>query len=56
MNPIKEKCVVHFKLCVDFKGCDYSKGNGRATSEVMMQQEVKCMPNNQYKFTMSNEK
>ena len=30
--------------------------NGRATSDVMMQQEVKCTPNNQCKYTMSNEK
>ena len=38
MNPIKEKCVVHFELCVDFNGHDYSKGNGHATNEVMNQQ------------------
>ena len=25
MYPIKEKYVIHFKLRVDFKGCDYSK-------------------------------
>ena len=25
MHPIKEKCVIHFKLSVDFRGCDYSK-------------------------------
>ena len=30
--------------------------NGRATNEVMMQQEVKCTPNNQCKCTVSNEK
>ena len=30
--------------------------NGRATNVVMMQQEVKCTPNNQCKRTMSNEK
>ena len=23
MYPIKEKCVIHFKLSVDFRGCDY---------------------------------
>ena len=25
MYPIKEKCVIHFKLSVDFIGCDFSK-------------------------------
>ena len=25
MYHIKEKCVIHFKLSVDFRGCDYSK-------------------------------
>ena len=25
MYLIKEKCVIHFKLSVDFIGCDYSK-------------------------------
>ena len=29
--------------------------NGRATNDVMTQQEVKCTPNNQYKCTVSNE-
>ena len=29
--------------------------NGRATNDVMMQQEVKCTPNNQCKCTISNE-
>ena len=30
--------------------------NGRATNDVMTQQEVKCTPNNKFKCTMSNEK
>ena len=30
--------------------------NDRATNGVMMQQEVKCTPNNQCKCTVSNEK
>ena len=30
--------------------------NGHATNDVMMQQEVKCTPNNKCKCTMSNEK
>ena len=30
--------------------------NDRATNDVMMQQEVKCTPNNQCKCTVSNEK
>ena len=38
MNPIKEKCVVHFKLCVDFNGCNYSKGNGHATNDMKTRQ------------------
>ena len=38
LNPIQEKCVVHFKLCLDFNGCDYSKGNDRATSDMKTQQ------------------
>ena len=25
MHPIKEKCVIHFKLSVYFRGYDYSK-------------------------------
>ena len=49
MNPIKEKCVVHFKLCIDFNGYNYWKGNDHATNEVMTQQEVKCTPNKQCK-------
>ena len=24
-EPYKEKCVIHFKLSVDFSGCDYPK-------------------------------
>ena len=42
MNHIKEKCVVHFKLCVDFNGYNYSKGNRRATNDLMTQQWNKC--------------
>ena len=38
MNPIKEKCVVHLKLCIDFNGCNYSKGNGHATNDMKTQQ------------------
>ena len=38
MNPIKEKCVVYFKLCIDFNWCDYSKGNEYATSDMKTQQ------------------
>ena len=25
MHPVKEKCVIHFKLSIDFMGYDYSK-------------------------------
>ena len=38
MYPNKEKRVIHFKLSVDFSGCGYSKGNDRATNDVMTQQ------------------
>ena len=38
MYPIKEKCVIHFKLSVDFSACDYSKGNERATNDIMTHQ------------------
>ena len=37
MYHIKEKCVIHFKLSVDFSGCDYSKGNDYATNDKMTQ-------------------
>ena len=30
--------------------------NGRATNDVMTQQDVKCTPNSQCKYTVSNEK
>ena len=35
---IKEKSVIHFNLALILIGYNYSKGNGRATSEVMTQQ------------------
>ena len=38
MYPIKEKCVIHFKLSVDFSGCDYLKGNDRETKDIMTHQ------------------
>ena len=41
MNPIKEKCVVHFIKALILFGRDYSKGNGHATYEVMTQQQSK---------------
>ena len=34
VEPYKRKCVVHVKLCVDFNGCNYSKGNYRATNDM----------------------
>ena len=46
MNPIKEKGVVQFKLCIDFNGCNYSKGNGHATNEFMTQQWSKYAHHN----------
>ena len=38
MHPIKEKSVINFIKALILIGCDYSKGNGRATNEVMTQQ------------------
>ena len=55
MHPIKEKSVIHFIMCL-FELAYFSKrANGRATKDVMTQQEVKCTPNNQCKCTVSNE-
>ena len=38
MKPIKEKCVVHFNLSIDFNGRDYSQGKYRVTNGIMTQQ------------------
>ena len=43
-------------LCVDFNWLITQRVNGRATNDVMTQQEVKCTPNNQCKCIVSNEK
>ena len=58
MYPIKEKCVIHFKLYVDFIGCDYSKGNDHATNDVMTQHwKQMCTPNKQFQVQFGlNEK
>ena len=36
--PYQKNSVIHFKLCVDFNGCNYSKGNGHATNDMKTQQ------------------
>ena len=36
--PYKKKSVVHFNLALILIGCNYSKGNGRATNDIMTQQ------------------
>ena len=38
MHPIKEKSVIHFIKELILIGCDYSKGNGCATNDIMNQQ------------------
>ena len=36
-EPYKIKMCNSFLLSVDFNGCNYSKGNGCATNEIMNQ-------------------
>ena len=38
MHPIKENSVIHFNLAFILVGCNYSKGNGHATSDMKTQQ------------------
>ena len=54
MHPKKEKSVIHFIMILI--GFITQSVNGRATNDVMMQQEVKCTHNNQCKCTVSKEK
>ena len=44
--PYKRKECNSFYYVLILIGCNYSKGNDHATNGVMMQQEVKCTPNN----------
>ena len=54
--PYKRKECNSFYYALILIGFITQRVNGRATNEVMTQQEVKCTPNNKCKCTMSNEK
>ena len=54
--PYKRKECNSFYYTLILIGLLLKRTNGHATNDVMMQQEVKCTPNNQCKCTMSNEK
>ena len=41
-EPYKRKMCSWFELSIYFNGCDYSKGNGYATNDIMTQQWNKC--------------
>ena len=56
MHRKKEKSVIHFIMVLILIVFITQRVNGRATNDVMTQQEVKCTPNNQCKCTVSNEK
>ena len=54
--PYKRKECNSFYYALILIGLLLKRANDRATNGVMMQQEVKCTPNNQCKCTVSNEK
>ena len=54
--PYKIKECNTFYYVLILIGLLLKRVNDRATNGVMMQQEVKCTPNNQCKCTVSNEK
>ena len=54
--PYKRKECISFYYVFILIGLLLKRENGHATNNVMMQQEVKCTPNNQFKCTVSNEK
>ena len=54
--PYKRKGCNSFYYVLILIGLLLKRANGHATNDVMMQQEVKCTPNNQCKCTASNEK
>ena len=54
--PYKIKECNSFYYALILIGLLLKRENGRATNDVMMQQEVKCTPNNQCKCIVSNEK
>ena len=54
--PYKRKECNSFYYVLIIIGLLLKRANDHATNGVMMQQEVKCTPNNQCKCTVSNEK
>ena len=54
--PYKRKQCNSFYYALILIGLLLKRENDHATNGVMMQQEVKCTPNNQCKCTMLNEK
>ena len=54
--PYKTKECNSFYYALIVIGLLLKRENDRATNGFMMQQKVKCTPNNQCKCTMSNEK
>ena len=52
--PYKRKECNSFYYVLILIGLLLKRENGHATNDVMTQQEVKCTPNNQCKFTVSN--
>ena len=54
--PYKRKECNSFYYALILIGLLLKRANGLATNDVMMEQEVKCTPNNQCKCTVSNEK
>ena len=54
--PYKRKECNSFYYALILISLLLKRENGRATNDVMTQQEVKCTPNNQCKCTVSNEK
>ena len=54
--PYKRKECNSFYYALILIGFISQRVNGRATNDVMTQQEVKCTPKNQWKCTVSNEK
>ena len=55
-EPCKRKECNSFYYALILIGLLLERTNGHANNDVMMQQEVKCTPNNQWKCTVSNEK
>ena len=53
--PYKRKDCNSFYYALILIGLLIKMENGHATNDVMMQQEVKCTPNNQCKCIVSNE-